>query len=152
MCLIALTTSAFAAIKQARLGASTFPFSMKVDDAKTLQPANVGDANSSSSQPVNQSALSNGLTKDACGPIPQFAVYRQLFHHFVSLNKKADEMDQRGQNGAPLRTFYKRQARLDEQQAKALEKISFEIEAEAEKLDRQARKLIKASMSMCNSI
>ncbi|HEX8501371.1 MAG TPA: hypothetical protein VF659_12385 [Pyrinomonadaceae bacterium] len=73
--------------------------------------------------------------------IPQFAVYRQLFRHLVFLKEKAAEKEQRGENGASLRGFYRQKAKLDEQQAAALDRIATETDAAVTKLDERAKKI-----------
>jgi hypothetical protein len=141
LCLTVLATSALALNKQLRLGVN--PFSRQAEDAKTLQPV---------SNSVNNSTLSQGQagaqpqaedpSRMPAGSIPQFAVYRQLFHHYAALKAKADEMEQHGQTGADLRSFYKRQAKLEDKQDKILDKIASEVDAEVAKLDKQAKKII----------
>jgi hypothetical protein len=73
--------------------------------------------------------------------IPQFAVYRQLFRHFVFLKEKAAEKEQRGEDGSSLRAFYKREARLDEKQAEQLDRIATETDNAVTKLDERAKKI-----------
>jgi hypothetical protein len=76
------------------------------------------------------------------GEIPQFAVYRQLFRHFVFLKEKAAEKEGRGEDGSSLRSFYKRKANFDEKQALALDQVATETDAAVTKLDEKAKKII----------
>jgi hypothetical protein len=140
LCLMLLATSALAFSNQ--FGFRANPFARHAEASLPLQP---------SSNPVNNQAQAQGQTvlphgedptRMPAGSIPQFAVYRQLFHHYAALKAKADEMEQQGKNGADLRTFYKRQAKLEDKQDKVLDRIASRVDAEVAKLDKQARQII----------
>lgn len=146
LCLTLLATGALAFSKQSPFGAN--PFSKQAAEAKTPRPLSNSPNNSSPTQA--QPAQSKGEVQPGAvdpvrmpaGSIPEFAVYRQLFHHYAALKAKADDMERHGQSGADVRTFYKRQARLEEKQDRILDKIASEVDAEVAKLDKQAKKII----------
>jgi len=56
--------------------------------------------------------------------IPDYEVYHQLFHHHVAMKKKAEELEKLGQDGKFLRGFYKREAKLNEEQARVFDQIA----------------------------
>jgi hypothetical protein len=74
--------------------------------------------------------------------VPEYVVYGQLFRHIKELKKKADEEDRQGKDGTHFRTLYKRLAKLEEHQASLLDQIAAETDAEIEKLNKKAKKII----------
>ena len=140
VCLLVLATSALALSKQLR--SKVNPFSSPAEEVKTPQPVSNSVNNSSLSQGQAVKPQGEDPSRMAPGSIPQFAVYRQLFHHYAALKAKADEDERNGKSGAHLRSFYKRQAKLEDKQDRILDKIASQVDAEVAKLDKQARKLI----------
>ena len=140
VCLMVLATSALAFSKQ--FGFRANPFSRQAEASLPLRPVSNPVNNPGSAQ--GQAVLPQGEdpARMPSGSIPQFAVYRQLFHHYAALKAKADEMERQGKRGADLRSFYKRQARLEEKQDMILDRIASRVDAEVAKLDKQARKII----------
>src|SRR5205807_6133751 len=74
--------------------------------------------------------------------IPEFEVYRQLFHHHVSMKKKAEELEKQGKDGKSLREFYKREAKFSDDQARAFDEIASSCEEEIAKQDAKAKAII----------
>jgi hypothetical protein len=74
--------------------------------------------------------------------IPEFEVYRMLFHHHVSMKKKADELEKQGKDAKFLREFYKREAKLTDDQASAFDEIATKCEEEIAKQDAKAQAII----------
>ena len=74
--------------------------------------------------------------------IPQHVVYGQMFRHIKELKKNADEEDRQGKDGSHFRTLYKRMAKLEDYQAAVLDQIAAETDAEIEKLNKKAKKII----------
>jgi hypothetical protein len=75
--------------------------------------------------------------------IPDDIAYGQIFKHLEELNKKADQEEQvRGKDGQKLRNLYKKMARLDERQARVLDRIAEQTNRELKKLDERARQII----------
>ncbi|HYN85410.1 MAG TPA: hypothetical protein VER32_09165, partial [Pyrinomonadaceae bacterium] len=56
--------------------------------------------------------------------------------------QKAAEKEKLGEDGSSLRTFHKREAKLDDRQAAALDRIAAETESKVEKLDKRAKEII----------
>lgn len=79
--------------------------------------------------------------------VPEDIVYGQVFRHLEELNKKADEEEQKGNNGNKLRNLYKQMARLDDRQARALDKIVRGANQELKKLDHRAKQIIAEGRS-----
>ena len=76
--------------------------------------------------------------------IPDDVTYRMLFKHIEELNKQADKEErQKGKDGRDFRNFYKKSARLDERQARILDKIASETNRELSKLDNRAKQIIE---------
>jgi len=74
--------------------------------------------------------------------IPEFEIYRQLFHHHMAMRKKADELEKEGKNGRFLRKFYQEQARLTDDEARAFDEIASRCEQEVAKQDAKAKAII----------
>ncbi|HWS99996.1 MAG TPA: hypothetical protein VN256_07100 [Pyrinomonadaceae bacterium] len=143
LCLLVLATTALALGKQ--LGFRANPLSGQAGaDLPVSNSVNSPGPSQGEGQSQGQAVPPQGEdpSRMPAGSIPQFAVYRQLFHHYAALKAKADEMERQGKNGAHLRSFYKRQAKLEDKQDKVLDKIASAVDAEVAKLDRQARKII----------
>ena len=68
--------------------------------------------------------------------------YSHLFHHIVFLNRKADEQEQSGKDGEPLRTLYRRQIGLSEKQSRALYEISLDCVNAVAQQDKKAKQII----------
>ena len=79
------------------------------------------------------------LTPQQQQAIPEFEVYRMLFHHHVSMKKKADELEKQGKDAKFLREFYKRQANLKDEEARAFDEIATKCEEEIAKQDAKAQ-------------
>jgi len=79
--------------------------------------------------------------------IPEFEVYRQLFHHHVSMKKKADELEKQGKDARFLREFYKRQANLNDDEARAFDEIASKCEEEIAKQDAKAQAIIDKALA-----
>ena len=75
--------------------------------------------------------------------IPDDVLYRQVFKHLEELNQRAEkEEQQKGKDGRKFRNLYKEMARLDEKQARTLERIAFQTNRELKKLDDRAKQII----------
>jgi hypothetical protein len=74
--------------------------------------------------------------------VPPQVAYRQLFHQVALFKRKADERRAQGQDDSFLRTFHKRQAKLSDEQAEALDKIASDCEDEVAQMDAQARRIV----------
>jgi hypothetical protein len=125
------------------LATGAFAFSGQTRTTLAGLIAKTSDAFSTSAQSGHASlavAASPQSPKDA-PEIPQYAVYRQLFRHFVFLKEKAAEKEGRGEDGSSLRAFYKRKAHLDDKQTEALDRIATETDDAVTKLDEKAKKI-----------
>lgn len=79
--------------------------------------------------------------------IPDYAVYRHLFHHHIALKQKAQELEQQGKDGKALRSFYQRQAKLSDDEARAFDQIATECEQEVAQQDAKAKAIIDAGLA-----
>lgn len=84
----------------------------------------------------------NAATQPQDQTVPEHVVYGQMFRHIKELKKNADEQDRQGKDGAHFRTLYKRMAKLEDHQASLLDQIAAETDAEIEKLNKKAKKII----------
>jgi hypothetical protein len=129
VCMMTLATGAFAFSGQTRT--TLAGLIAKTSDAFST-PARSAHASLAASAPQSPQAAPE---------IPQYAVYRELFRHFVFLKEKAAEKEKRGEDGSAFRGFYKRKARLDEKQMAALDLIAGETDDAVTKLDQKAKKI-----------
>ncbi len=127
--MMALATGAFAFSGQTR--ATLAGLVSKTDDAFSAQTQG-GNASRAAAASQNPQGAHE---------IPQFAVYRQLFRHYVFLKEKAAEKEQRGGDGSSFRGLHKRKAGLDEKQAEALDRIATETDDAVTRLDERAKKI-----------
>ena len=79
--------------------------------------------------------------------IPEFEIYRQLFHHHVTMKQKAEELDKQGKDGKFLREFYKKQANLSDAQARAFDEIASSCEDEVARQDAKAKAIIDKALA-----
>lgn len=78
--------------------------------------------------------------------VPEHVTYDILFRQIAMLKKKADELDGRGVDGADeLRKFVYREAKLNDGQAKKLDKIQSEYMSAVAVMYAKARKIIQES-------
>lgn len=75
--------------------------------------------------------------------VPPHAVFNEFFYHVNFLKKQADKEEKAGKNVAALRSFYKRQARLDDAQQRQLDQTASKLARELERMDEKAQKLIR---------
>lgn len=74
--------------------------------------------------------------------IPEHIVYGQVFRHIKELHKKADEEVRQGRDGSQFLKLYKQMAKLDDRQAALLDQVAAQVNAEVERLDKRAMKII----------
>ncbi len=80
--------------------------------------------------------------EDIPSGIPTDVTYRQIFKHIAELNRKADKGEQNGKDDDKLRNLYKKMARLDEKQARTLDRIADKTNRDLQKLDNRAKEII----------
>lgn len=76
--------------------------------------------------------------------VPEHVVYRHFFHHIVVLQEQAEEIRRQGDDGSSLRSYYRREASLNEDQERILNEIALECEREVEEQDARAQVIIDA--------
>lgn len=77
--------------------------------------------------------------------VPDYVIYRQVFHHLMALKDHAAAIEHQGGDGRALRSYYQDKAGLKGDQATALDQIAADCERDVAKLDAQAQKIIDAS-------
>jgi hypothetical protein len=75
--------------------------------------------------------------------IPEAPLYSIFFHYVVDVKKHADELKLSGKDDSFMRSYFQREARLDDRQARALDDISSEVLREVEQQDRKALAVIE---------
>jgi hypothetical protein len=152
VCVTVLTTSAMAFSDRAQLAKELLHWggAAPVTTPRT-QPVQAVQAERVSPQP-NQPQQNPAIqtpqgpnTPPPNGVIPQFVVYRQLFRHLIVLDEQASEKERKGDDGSWLRSHYKRQAHLNDDQEAVLKRIARACEQEVSAKDRQAKELIDAA-------
>src|SRR5205085_1056199 len=76
--------------------------------------------------------------------IPEHVIYRQIFHQVVAFNEYADQLESQGKDSSSVRTIYKRQAELTDEQALILGRIAAECERDVKQQDLKAKVIIDA--------
>ena len=82
---------------------------------------------------------------DEAAPLPEHVVYWHLFRHVVILDRKADELETRGEDGSRLRSLYRDRASLSAAQARTLSEIASDCNDEVATQDRRAEEVIRAA-------
>ena len=75
---------------------------------------------------------------------PTHVVYWHLFRHVVFLNKKAEEVERKGEDGAKYRLRYKNLAQLNDQQSQLLNQIAADCYEQVRRQDEKAKRVIDA--------
>lgn len=76
---------------------------------------------------------------------PEQIVYRQFLHHLMALKERAGEIERQGKNGKSLRSHYKDEIGLNDEQANILDQIAADCDREVAALDARAKKIIDAA-------
>jgi hypothetical protein len=92
----------------------------------------------------SQAQLQPGQQSQA---IPEFEIYRQLFHHHVTMKKKAEELEQQGKDARFFREFYQREAKLSDDQASAFDAVASDCEQQVAQQDAKAKAIIDAALA-----
>lgn len=140
LCLLATATGAFAFSGRLHSTASN-PAGFNRPVQRVAPAASISQPAPPSATAIQQFAGSN-QSQESNAQIPDTVTYRQLFRHVDFVKKKAEEKEKNGEDGSSLRSFYKRQAKLNDKQARDLEDIAAEVNAAVEKLDKKAKKLV----------
>lgn len=141
--LLLLATAVLAAGGQAGFAEGAFTFRGRDKAQLMAQGAGTaqGRANPSAAQPKGP----QDGPQQASPEIPDFVIYRELFRHIKFLKEKAAEKEKKGEDGSSYRNFHKRQAKLDDRQAAALDRVAAQAEAKVERLDKRAKEIINAA-------
>lgn len=76
--------------------------------------------------------------------VPEYVVYWHLFHHINVLNRQATEAESRGEDATVMRSYYQREAGLEETQNVTMSQIAADTEQAVTTIDAQARQVIAA--------
>lgn len=77
--------------------------------------------------------------------LPDQVLYWHVLRHVVALDRKADAMDKKGQDGTPFRQLFQLNAGLNDAQARRLAEIAEDCVARVAETDRKAREIIVAA-------
>lgn len=101
------------------------------------------------SQPSQEETKQTIATQAQERSVPEHVVYRHLFHQVFVLNNRAENVERQGDDtgAASLRTVYKRQANLNEDQVSLLNEIASECEREVNQQDAKAKVIIDAFLA-----
>ena len=92
-------------------------------------------------------AKQNSPQAQAQPEIPEFEVYRLLFHHHVTMKQKAGELEKQGKDAKFLREFYKREAKLSDYEAQEFDAIALSCEEEVARQDAKAKAITDAAFA-----
>ncbi|MEZ5345224.1 MAG: hypothetical protein R2681_06660 [Pyrinomonadaceae bacterium] len=93
--------------------------------------------------PVDPRMQERREEQDVPGAIPTDVTYRQIFKHLAELETKAADEQRKGRDGKKFRDLYKKMARLDEKQARALDRIAEKANRELKQFDDRAKDIVK---------
>ena len=99
--------------------------------------------------PQNNPNQPNPGSNNIPNEIPDDVTYRQIFKHLEELNKKAgNEERAKGKDGKKYRNLYKDTARLNEKQARTLDRIADQTNRELKKVDDAEAELHKWAQAL----
>jgi hypothetical protein len=139
--LLLLATAVMAAGGQAGFAEGAFSFRGRDKAQLMAQGAGAAQGRANAAEPKRP----QDGPQQASPEIPDFVIYRELFRHMQFLKQKAAEKEKKGEDGSSYRNFHKRQAKLDDRQAAALDRIASACEAKVEQLDKRAKEIINAA-------
>lgn len=135
LCTLALVTSAVAAGKREALG-EAMRTRFLAAPAATAAPAQ--------QQPApGRPAGATPQAQPPQQPAPAHAVYNEFFYHVNFLKSKAEKEEKAGKDAAMLRSFYKRQAKIDDAQLQLLDRVAADLKGQLDQLDQKAQKIIR---------
>ncbi|HEV2798921.1 MAG TPA: hypothetical protein VGW12_00395 [Pyrinomonadaceae bacterium] len=140
LCVVTIATSALA-IGRKSIAEATVS-AVIPQPATKREPASTISARQPSADLTAQQANADQKAQAPSGQVPQYIVYRQLFRHVVILKKKAEEEERNGRDGGLLRSLYKRNAKLNDAEARTLEQIAEESDRQVSEFDERAKKII----------
>lgn len=135
LCIVTLATSAVAAGKREALGEAL--------KARFLAASPAAAAQAQKPAPGRPAGAQSQQAQAPRQPAPAHAVYNEFFFHVNFLRKKAAKEEQAGKDAGLLRSFYKRQAKLDDAQNDLVEKAASDLERELERVDRKVAKVVE---------
>ena len=74
--------------------------------------------------------------------IPEHVMYRHLFHHVLALKKKAEDLEKDQKDATQFRTHFKRQAQLNDDEARVLDLVAAQYDEQEKVLDARAKPII----------
>lgn len=101
--------------------------------------------------PVDPRRQDQAVTQDSPQSIPTDVTYRQIFKHIAELETKAADEQRKGRDGRKFRDTYKKLARLDERQARALDRIAEKANRDLKQFDDRAKDIVKQIRSQTPS-
>lgn len=96
---------------------------------------------------AQQATSNNKSAPQQAKSIPDYAVYRQMFHHHIALKEKAQELEGQGKSGKSLRSFYQREANLNDDEARAFDEIASKCEQDVAQQDAKAKAIIDTGLA-----
>lgn len=82
------------------------------------------------------------IVEQQAAVVPEHVVYWHLFHHINVLNRQAAEAESRGEDATAIRSYYKREAELEESQNVTMNQIAADTEQAVLTIDAQAKQVI----------
>lgn len=79
--------------------------------------------------------------------VPDYEVYRMLFHHHMMLKQKAAELEKQGKDGKFLREYYRHEAKFTDDEAASFDEIAADCEQQVAKQDAKAKAIIDAAFA-----
>jgi hypothetical protein len=75
--------------------------------------------------------------------VPEYILYDQMFRLIVKFKKKAEEQKAKGEPVTPLRDYFQKEAKLNDEQTRILQETAERFVAEVELIDAEARVIIE---------
>ncbi len=140
LCVAAMVTGALAFGRHTQLAVSTSASNRRTIQNDLLQSAGRGTLDAVSTQ-QSQQEQDKKLPEPQSEDIPEHVIYELFLREVAAFKKKADALERQGQDGRWLRAYHKQEAKLDDRQAEALDRIAARSERELTRLDRRARSI-----------
>jgi|ERR1700686_2674679 len=76
--------------------------------------------------------------------VPEHVMFKHLFHHVITLKKKAEDTEKEGKDATQFKTHFIRKAQLSSEQSHVLEEVAAEFDQEEQLIAARAKPLVEA--------
>ncbi|MEJ7575906.1 MAG: hypothetical protein WKF74_02755 [Pyrinomonadaceae bacterium] len=148
LCVMGVATSALAISGKVHVRTvtsvvrSAFTSQLKVNASS--QPLNASSPNSNPANMATSANQTNVSLEESTQTmnVPTHIIYGILFREIAAFKEKAKKREEERMSATFLREHHKKKFKLDDQKDKELERVALQADSEANKIDKEAKKVI----------